>query len=104
MGSEEVNPTDPVEQLLQERQVLRLNQASLLQCLEEVLSILDGFQHSHGDVLQAKELQSCQFICDQSLRNVKKASVEVCIHFTSGFGSRHKQKLISFVSNSSATT
>lgn len=104
MGREEVNSTHPVEQLLQEEEVPLLNQASLLQCSEEVLCILDGFQPPRGDVLQAKELQSCHFICGQSLRNVKKESVEVCIHFTSEFGSQHKQKLISFISNSSAIT
>ena len=105
MGSQEVHPIDPVKQLLQEEQAPHLDHVFLLQRFKEGLGLLDGFQLPHGDVLQAEELQSHHFICDQSLRNVKKEFAEVCTHFTSfRFGSKHKQKLISFISNSSAST
>lgn len=104
MGSQEVDPTDPVEQLLQEGQVARPDQVFLLQHFKEGLGLLDGFQLPPGDMLQAEEFKSSQFIFDQTLRNFKKQLEEVCTHFTSGLESKHKQQLISFVSKTSATT
>lgn len=58
MDSQEVDPTDAVEQLLEEGQVPHSDHVFLLQHFEEGLGLLDGFQLPPGNMLQAEELKS----------------------------------------------